>query len=122
MELNETALPQKKAIERCGSLGYQFVEHFDKVWNDTDNSTKKHHALEMQAWYNQVKSITLTHNNKQLTTWQLWEWFFTAGSTPTVLFSNEEEAELYVEFGELVLNEDYNIAEALIELNLMEEI
>ena len=121
MILNEMSYDRKKAIDKCSDLGWQFVDHFNKIWVDTDNNTKRHYASEMQGWYNEVSRIVLAHNKRKINEKQLYDWFFTVGSIPEVLFEgDEEEAEYYVEFSELVLDEGYSILAALIELQLVE--
>lgn len=93
--LNEMAYSRGDAIEFCHNLAKQFIVHFDKVCNDTDINTRKHHIQEMQTWYNTIKDIKLKHNNKKLNNQQIMDWFLTSGSSTEDLFDNQTIAELY---------------------------
>ena len=106
------AMSRRDAIDRCVSLGKQFIEHFHKVYTDTDNATRKHHLAEMQNWYDSVMTIKLTTNNKKLNAKNLYEWFFTAGRLVADWFEDEDEIYRYDLFVDLVLDEDMSIYDA----------
>ena len=120
-KLDEMAMERSKAIDRCISLGEQFVEHFDKVYNDNDEETIKHHGEEMQGFLDQVLSIKLKENHKPLNEKQIYDWFITCGQLPVDLFDNETEASVYDEFGNDLLDEDKDVLEALKRIELLNE-
>ena len=108
--LNEMAYDRSYVIDKCYSLGMQFIKHFKKVYslgiNDKDF---KHHCQEMQSWYDTVKNMVLRYNNKRISNDQLINWFFTAGSSTEVLFGNDEAGDIYGELiGELISNKRNN--------------
>lgn len=108
--LNEMAYDRSYVIDKCYSLGTQFIEHFKKTYklgiNDKDF---KHHCQEMQTWYDTIKNIVLKYNNKKISNDQLVNWFFTAGSSVEVLFGNDEAGDIYDELiAELISNKRNN--------------
>lgn len=118
--LNELAFDKSKIADKCYDLGQQFVSHFDKIYKEDNNETKKHHAAEMQNWYDQVKDLRFKGTNKKINVKQLFDWFFMPNVVVAVdLFNNDDEAYSYIEFSDLVLDEDYSIYDALEELGLI---
>lgn len=83
MQLQEMAYKRSDAIDKCYTNGRPFIEHFHKCMQDlSDNNRElyRHHASEMQSWWDVVREIKLTSNNKKLLYDQLINWFFTVGS------------------------------------------
>lgn len=117
--INEMAYDRSYIIDKCYSLGIQFIKHFKKVYslgiNDKDF---KHHCQEMQTWYDIVKNMVLKSNNKRINNEQLVDWFFTAGSSIEVLFGNDEAGDIYSELiAELISNKRNNkVVDVLSEL------
>lgn len=119
-KLDEMADRQREVRLDCKALGRMFVDHFNRIWLDTDNSTKRHHATEMQNWFNQAKSHTFKHNKKKINEKQLFDWFFMPDAALAVdLFDNEEEADYYLEVVDLILDEDFSVLDALVEVGLI---
>ena len=96
--LYEMAYSRADAMERCYSLGKRFIEHFDKIYKESQAQAVNHWCAEMQAWYNNVREITLKPKNKHLNRTQMRDWFYTFGSDPTEYFKNNDENETYEEF------------------------
>ena len=104
-QLNEMAFDRKDAIERCNSLGTNFINHFIEVFAKGKNDKDfQHHCQEMQAWYDNVSSIVLKHTKKLITTKNLIDWFFTKGSLPKYIFSNHREVTAYNKLIALLTN------------------
>ena len=116
MILNELAYSRHIAVEECRELGKLFIQNFHKCMDDMrcDNWTRfNHHACEMQAWWDTVRKIKLTYNNKFLSIDQLINWFFTAGSDIEDMIKPEWQ-DIYGEFiGTLVMSPDYKIKDIL---------
>ena len=75
------AMVKADAIDLCMNSGKRFIEHFNKIVTEgVDSPSFSHHCDEMQAWYDEVSSIVLKHNNKKIRKDQLWDRFFTIGS------------------------------------------
>lgn len=96
--LYEMALSRTEAVDRCISLGEQFIEHFDKIYKEPDCQAVDRWCSEMQTWFNKVRKIVLKHNNKKLNRTQMRDWFFTFGYDPSMYFDNRDETEAYEEF------------------------
>lgn len=118
--VNEQAMTRRDAMDRCISLGNQFIEHFDKIYNDKDEDTIKHHAQEMQGWLEQINRIKLTHNNRFIPFDKKIDWFFTAGSDADTLFNDVREAEKFEDFLALVAVNN-NVIESLKSLGMLKE-
>ena len=118
--LNEMAYSRADAIERCANLGKQFIIHFDKIYNESNNNTKQHHAKEMQTWLDDISKIRLTYNNKPLNEKNIYDWFITIGQLISDLFDDEGEAITYEEFVTFLLDYyDKNVIQALQAVNLI---
>lgn len=77
--LDEMATDRVNAIERCYSLGKQFIAHFHKVYAEgVDSPDFPHHCIEMNGWLKQVRDIKLKATKKPLTDENIIDWFFTA--------------------------------------------
>lgn len=100
--VNEQTMTQRDAMDKCISLGNQFIEHFDKIYNGKNEDTNKRHAQEMQDCLEQVNRIKLTHNNRFIPFDKKIGWFFTAGSDADTLFNDVREAERFEDFLALV--------------------
>lgn len=96
--LYEIALSRTEAMDRCISLGEQFIEHFDEIYKEPNCQAVDHWCSEMQTWFNKVRKIVLKHNNKKLNRTQMRDWFFTFGYDPSMYFDNRDETEAYEEF------------------------
>lgn len=119
--LEESAMPRKAALDKCWNLGDQFIAHFDKIYNDNDEGTIKHHAAEMQNWLNQILNIKLRENNRGLSVEKIINYFLTRGSDAETLFKdNLTEADAYDDFIAEVVK-DWNVADALRRVELLNE-
>ena len=111
------AYTSSDAINRCASLGAQFIDHFNNIMdadgkNDPDFN---HHTKEMNNWFNDVQNIRLKPKSLKLNTEQLIDWFFTAGSSIDVLVK-EEYQEIYSDFiAKLLTNKNKYVSDILIE-------
>ena len=118
--VNEQAMTQKDEMDRCISLGNQFIEHFDKIYNDKNEDANKRRAQEMQDWLEQVNRIKLTHNNRFIPFDKKIDWFFTAGSDADTLFDDVRESEKFDDFFALVaVNND--VIKSLKSLGMLKE-
>lgn len=98
-QLNEMAMSRIDAIDRCYSLGKPFIEHFHKIYLDTENPARNHWESEMQNWYNMVRDITLKPKNKHLNMSQMKDWFYSFGSSYEEFFNEDsDEIEAYESF------------------------
>lgn len=112
MRIAEMAYDRNYIIEKCYGYGKQFIEHFDKLWNDKADDIN-HHLSEMQAWYDKARTYKLKSNNKTINTRQMFDWFFMPNAVvATDLFDDEEEAESYITFVHTMQDEDLNAKEA----------
>ena len=88
--LTEMAISRVDAIDKCNQLGKMFVEHFHKVVKEGSySSTFNHYCREMQAWWDKVKNIRMSDNKKLISTDNLINWFFTAGSDIESIIKDE---------------------------------
>lgn len=76
----DMALSRADAMERCISLGKRFIEHFDKIYKNPNDSSVQHWRGEMKGWLDSVKEIKLKNTSKPLLNTELHDWFFTAGA------------------------------------------
>lgn len=76
----DMALSRVDAMDRCISLGKRFIEHFDKIYKNPNDSSVQHWKGEMKGWLDSVKEIKLKNTNKPLLNTELHDWFFTAGA------------------------------------------
>lgn len=76
----DMALSRTDAMDRCISLGKRFIEHFDKIYKNPNDSSVQHWKGEMKGWLDSVKEIKLKNTNKPLLNTELHDWFFTAGA------------------------------------------
>ena len=99
--LIEMSISRDKAVERCMSLGKQFIKHFDKIYNENDEGTIKHHAMEMQEWLDTVLYITLKPKGKYIRMTDIHDWFIDGGGDPERFFTGPDidvEVEVYGKF------------------------
>lgn len=87
--LNEMAMDKTEAIDRCISLGEQFIKHFRKIMDNPNSSTINHWMNEMQIWFNKVIAIKLKPNSKHIPFNKLMDWFFTVGADPEDYVSSQ---------------------------------
>ena len=81
IQLNEMIYSRQDAIDRCASLGLQFIKHFHKAVKEGIESTDfNYHCAAMQSCYDLVKDMELKSNGKQIHSDNLINWFFTVGS------------------------------------------
>ena len=114
--LVEMAMPRKDAIDRCISLGREFVEHFHKVYSEPNVEAVNHWVGEMRTWYSDVKMIRLKPNNKPLGITMLNDCFFTCGSDPTdIVPMTDEELNKYEQFY-IALDRGLDIVDAFREI------
>ena len=116
MKLSEMAFNRAEAIDICMSIGKRFAEHFDKIYNSGDNQFISHLCSEMQAWYDKMRSIKLSYNNKSLNFSQRYNWFYTFGSSYEFIFhENYDEEIAFEEFIDL-LNVNNNVCNSIKEV------
>ena len=116
--LDEQAMTRRDALNRCMDLGVQFVGHFDKIYNDNNEGTVRHHASEMQGWLEQVYKLRLKPNGKGISIDKKFDWFFTSGSDIESLFGNPTEAEVYGDFIESIVSTN-NVFDSLVAVGLL---
>ena len=123
--INEMAMERTDAIDRCISLGNQFLEHFHKLYKtDKDSNLYKdnytHWIIEMQSWYASIKKITLKSNKKYLLKGNIKDWFLDCGGNPEdIVNMSDKEAEDYDTFSfYLLLNN--NVKESLIKSGVIQ--
>lgn len=118
--LNEMAYERSDAIEHCSTLAKKFVEHFEKIYDESNDEPKNHWANEMQSWLDDVRGIVLKGKNKRISFSQLVDWFFTRGSSVELMFEDEGKQDKYDEFLS-VIGKDYDVKRALREIGLMKD-
>lgn len=96
--LDEMAYNRNEALIICMELGDEVIEHFDKIYKESNKQVVSHWCDEMNAWIRKVLEIKLKPKNRNLTPEQLFDWFFTRGSDLETLFSDLEEREYYSKF------------------------
>lgn len=97
--LNEMAYTRPEAMERCASLGKKFIEHFNKIYNNSKSKDLNHWCAEMQAWFDSMDDIKLKSTKKALTRAKRNDWFYSFGSTWESFFNDDEaESSKYEEF------------------------
>lgn len=99
--LTEMAMSRTDAIDRCQSLGKQFITHFDKIYNESDKEVRSHWESEMNTFWEKVKDIKLKGNKNSLSFSNLHDWFFTACQNAEDFMTAEDkeaEEELYNNF------------------------
>lgn len=115
--LNEMAFERSDGVKLCIDLGYEFVSHFKKTFDNGASALDfKHHCAEMQAWWNKIREIKWKFNKKQISKIDLIDLFFTCGSDVETILGDEYE-EVYEKFI-LILLQDYNtsIEEAFMQI------
>lgn len=114
--LNEMAISKSEAMDKCLSLGKQFIEHYHKVYLEgPDSRDFQHHCHEMQTWYNSVRSIKLKNTNRGLTPVNLIDWFFTVGAIPEDFLDTDDEIDSYNKFIiELLHDSDSKISDIIL--------
>ena len=78
LSLDEQALARKDAVSKCIDLGSEFIEHFEKIYEDRkgiDSIDFYHHCSEMAGWWKKARKLKLTSNNKPLSDSKLVDWF-----------------------------------------------
>lgn len=118
-QIYDMSVSRNQAINQCISKGRQFIEHFKKILKDSSQETIKHHATEMQAFLDDVKDLTLKPKTKIITYNQLFDWFFTKGSSVEVLFKGDTKGEaLYNKFLQNISG-NYNVETSLKSIGLL---
>lgn len=104
--VNDMALSRTDAMDRCISLGKKFIEHFDKVYKNPNNSARNHWLSEMNTWWKSVKEIKLKNTNKPPLNGEYRDWFFTAGANPEDFMKSPTymESKSYDDFVNALLN------------------
>ena len=102
----DMAMQRKDAIDRCIELGEKFIEHFHKIYKNPDDINVNHWVGEMQGWLNSVKKIKLKESKDFILKGDLYDWFYTAGSSPDaiVLEMDYNELKIYDKFAMKCLN------------------
>lgn len=104
--INDMALSRTDAMDRCISLGKKFIEHFDKVYKNPNDSARNHWLSEMNTWWKSVKEIKLKNTNKPPLNGEYRDWFFTAGANPEDFMKTPTymESKSYDDFVNALLN------------------
>lgn len=104
--VNDMALSRTDAMDRCISLGKKFIEHFDKVYKNPNDSARNHWLSEMNTWWKSVKEIKLKNTNKPPLNGEYRDWFFTAGANPEDFMKAPTymESKSYDDFVNVLLN------------------
>lgn len=104
--VNDMALSRTDAMDRCISLGKKFIEHFDKVYKNPNDSARNHWLSEMNTWWKSVKEIKLKNTNKPPLNGEYRDWFFTAGANPEDFMKTPTymESKSYDDFVNALLN------------------
>ena len=89
--LNEMAFSRQDAIDRCVGLGKKFVEHFDKIYNNRNSIDVEHWATEMESWWNKVKDIKMSSNNRTIRDVDLLNWFFDGGQLASDFMTSNDD-------------------------------
>lgn len=117
IQLNEMAYSRYDASEICKPLGIKFIEHFDKIYNDTNNDSVKHWCNEMTAWWNKVRDIKVKPSSKIIYSGDLIDWFFNACDVASEYMTSEnkfDEIELYNKFFIALLYDREKSTESLV--------
>ena len=111
---NGQIMVRRDAVSRCIDLGYEFIEHFEKVYEEGTHSDRfKHHCAEMTVKWDNVKNIKMS-NGKNISDSKLVDWFFTGGSVVRTLFPDEAERIIYCKLmNDLLKNKDSVISDVL---------
>lgn len=92
----DMAMQRNDAIDRCIKLGEKFIEHFHKIYKNPSDINVNHRAGEMQGWLNSVKKIKLKESKDFILNGDLYDWFYTAGSSPDVIVPEMDHNELKI--------------------------
>lgn len=117
-KIAEMSYNRSDAVSRCAELGEQFVEHFIKVMKaggENDPDFIHHCDIEMQNWYNKVRTITLKPKKKLLNSDALMDWFFTLGSNIDIIIPEEYEDVYSLFVAKLLSDKNKKVSSALIE-------
>ncbi len=117
---NDLSIARAETIDYCINMAKHFLEHFHKIFMSPNDQNVNHWISEMSNWYKDVSSLVLSYNKKLISNKELENWFFTKGSLPKYLFTNEEEAKCYTQFyKELLRIKD--VKQSLINICLIKE-
>lgn len=93
-KLLDMSFTQSDAIDRCNSLGRQFINHFDNIYKNPKSQSVNQWITEMTNWWKEVKQIRLKSDNKPISNSKLHDWFFTVGSYPEDVITRPINGEL----------------------------
>lgn len=98
--ITDMAVERRDVIDRCINLGEKFIEHFHKIYKNSNDINVNHWTGEMQGWLNTVKRIILKESKDFILDGDLYDWFYTAGSSPDVIVSeiNYDKLKIYDKF------------------------
>lgn len=97
-DLLEMAMDRSSAIDRCIPRGKNFIEHFDKIYNNQNCTTINHWIGEMASWLKDVCELKLKPKGRHIFISELYDWFFSCGALASDYIPNEEECEMYDAF------------------------
>lgn len=105
-KIDDMAIQRRDAIDRCISLGEKFIEHFHKIYKNPNDINVNHWMGEMQGWLDTVKRIRLKESKDFILDGDLYDWFYTAGSSPDVIVPEMyyDELKIYDKFAMKCLN------------------
>ena len=121
VKIPELAYTRADIRQDCTRKGKKFIIHFDKIYQDYFKhyfDDMNHHCVEMQAWWDDVKSLRYKHNKQYIKDTDLYDWFFTAGAISDDFLKSKEEVEFYekVFIPELLLNRTRPIRDIIAEI------
>lgn len=101
--VSDVTMTRPEAISTCMDLGEKFIEHFHKIYNEGKTSENfNHYCAKMQSCLDKCRKIKLKSTNRNLTTVNLIDWFFTAGEEGSIDenngFTDNTEIKMYSEF------------------------
>lgn len=119
IQISDMTYDKQTIVNRCGDLGFKFIEHFEKIYSNPNDNAVDHWIGELSGWFKQVSRLKFKSNHKLINNEQLIEWFFLDGSDLDGLFGNDNlkknKYKLFIE--ELLTSKD--VKYSLIKANII---
>lgn len=118
---NDMSSSKGELIQNCKDLRPQFVEHFNKAYNEgTESHIFNHHCGEMYKWYKAIFKTKTKSKNKPLSNNDLFKYFFTNnGEVDEIIKQDNIKYKIYIEFcKEILKNSEVYFSEILENLML----
>lgn len=93
-EQNTLFIQMSDALSTCNKLGKQFIDDFDRIYNNPKSLDVGSLIDEMKNLFNDVKNIKMAPSGVALNNIQLREWFFKSSTNLANLFVGESINEL----------------------------